>query len=63
MLWQNRPIYKSISTIATTEAVKSSYLSTHKPDSPPSVTKNLGKHNQNRMIKQIHITYMELQRK
>ena len=31
---QNRPIYKSTSTIAITEAIKPSYLSPYKPGSP-----------------------------
>ena len=31
---QNRPIYKITSTIAITEAIKLSYLSPYKPDSP-----------------------------
>ena len=34
LLSQNRPIYKSTSTIAITEAIKPSYLSPYKPDSP-----------------------------
>jgi len=38
LLWcqlsQNRPIYKSTSTIAITEVIKPSYLSPYKPGSP-----------------------------
>ena len=39
------------------------YFHLYKPGSPPSVLKVNQHHNQDRVIKQIHITYAELQRK
>jgi hypothetical protein len=38
---QNRPIYKSTSTMATTEAATLSYLSPYKSSSQLSITKDL----------------------
>ena len=45
LLSQNRPIYKSTSTKAATNAVKLSHLSPYKPGSPPSISKDLGSTN------------------
>ena len=59
-LWQNWPIYKSTSTMATTEMITLSYLSPYKPGSPSSTTKDLDSsptYNQDYTWFNIHATY------
>jgi hypothetical protein len=58
-LSQNWPIYKSTSTMATTETVTLSYLSPYKPGSPSSTTKDLESlptYNQDHTWYNIHVT-------
>ena len=60
LVWQNRPIYKSTSTMATTETIALSYLSPYKPGSPSSTTKGLDSsptYNQDHTWFNIHATY------